>query len=147
MALRKALPALLAASLTAIAIVFASPAESAAQGALYVSPHGVAGAADSTCDSAAYSRIQAAVDAAPAGATVVVCPGSYKEDVIISTPLKLVGQKGAVIHGSGTANGMCDQNGPFGPGSAPCLAGITVKSSFVAIRGLTVTGAVARGSL
>jgi nitrous oxidase accessory protein NosD len=146
-ALSKASLALLAASLTAIAIGFASAAESAAQGALYVSPHGVAGAADTTCDSAAYSRIQAAVDGAPAGATVVVCRGSYKEDVIISVPLKLVGQTGAVIHGSRTANGVCDQNGPFGPGSAPCLAGITVKSSYVAIRGLTVTGAIGEGIL
>jgi hypothetical protein len=42
---------------------------------------------------------------------------------------------------------MCDQNGPFGPGSAPCLAGITVKSSDVTVRGLTVTGAIGEGIL
>lgn len=144
---RKASLALFAACLTAIAVVSASSAESAAPGALYVSPHGVAGAADSSCDSAAYSKIQVAVDAAPAGGTVVVCRGSYKEDVVISTPLKLMGQKGAVIHGSPTANGLCDQNGPFGPGTAPCLAGITVKSSNVAVRGLTVTGAIGEGIL
>jgi hypothetical protein len=116
-------------------------------GALYVSPHGTSGAADGSCDSAAYSKVQAAVDAAPAGSTVVVCRGSYTEDVIISTPLKLVGQKGAVIHGSPTANGMCDQLGATGPGSAPCLAGITVKSDHVAVLGLTVTGAIGEGIL
>jgi nitrous oxidase accessory protein NosD len=141
--------AVLFACLVALAIVSASPAGWArqAQGALYVSPHGITGAAGSSCQSAAYSKVQAAVDAAPAGDTVVVCRGSYKEDVIISTPLKLQGQKGAVIHGSPTANGMCDQNGFGGPGSAPCLAGITVKSSNVAVLGLTVTGAIGEGIL
>jgi nitrous oxidase accessory protein NosD len=82
-----------------------------------------------------------------AGATVVVCGGSYTEDVVVSTPLRLTGRKGAVIHGSATANAVCDQNGPFGPGSAPCLAGITVKSSHVAVLGLTVTGAIGEGIL
>jgi hypothetical protein len=144
---RKASLALFAACLTAIAIVSASSAEPAVQDVLYVSPHGVIGAVDTSCGSAAYSKVQAAVDAATASRTVVVCRGSYKEDVVISAPLKLVGQKGAVIHGSATANALCDQNGPFGPGSAPCLAGITVKSSNVAVRGLTVTGAIGEGIL
>lgn len=138
---------MLAACLTAFGVVSASSAGSAAGGTLYVSPHGLAGAADSNCGSAAYSRIQAAVDVAPTGGTVIVCGGSYKEDVVISTPLKLVGQKGAVIHGAPTANGMCDQNGFAGPGSTPCLAGVTVKSSHVAVRGLTVTGAIGEGIL
>jgi hypothetical protein len=143
----RAFLALLAACLAAGAVASVSTAGPAASGALYVSPHGAAGAADGSCDSAAYSRIQAAVDAAPAGGTVVVCRGSYKEDVIVSAPLRLTGQKGAVVHGSPTANGMCDQNGPFGPGSAPCLAGITVKSDHVAVLGLTVTGAIGEGIL
>ena len=146
--------ALLAAVLTASVVVSASPAGSAArhgrleavQG-LYVSPHGVAGAADRNCASAGYSSVQAAVDAAAAGGTVVVCRGSYTESVVISTPLKLVGQRGAVVHGSRTANGECDELGAGGPVSAPCLAGITVKSDHVAVRGLTVTGAVGEGIL
>jgi parallel beta-helix repeat protein len=143
--LRKAALALLAACLAAFAVVSASPAGSAAQ--LYVSPQGVSGAAGVDCSSAAYSTIQAAVDAAAAGGTVIVCKGSYKEDVVISTPLKLMGQDGAVIHGSPTANAMCDQNGFSGPGHAPCLAGITVKSSHVRVQGLTVTGAIGEGIL
>jgi len=150
MTARKASFAVLTACLATLAVVSVSPAGSAAryaQGSLYVSPHGVTGAADAGCKSAAYSSVQAAVDAAPVGGTVVVCRGTYKEDVIISTPLTLAGQKGAVIHGSPTANGMCDQNGFAGPGSTPCLAGITVKSSHVAVRGLTVTGAIGEGIL
>jgi len=142
---RKASLAVLAACFGAFAVVSASPAGSAAR--TYVSPHGVRGAADVDCGSAAFSTIQAAVDASPAGGSVVVCKGSYEEDVVISAPLKLMGQEGAVIHGSPTANAECDQNGFSGPGSAPCLAGITVKSSHVTVQGLTVTGAIGEGIL
>ena len=115
--------------------------------ALYVSAKGTTGAADRNCHSAGYSTVQAAVDAAPASGTVVVCRGSYTEDVIISNPLKLLGNHEAVIHGSSTANGTCDQLGPNGPGTAPCLAAITIKSSHVAVEGLTVTGAIGEGIL
>jgi nitrous oxidase accessory protein NosD len=116
-------------------------------GTFYVSPSGKAGAADRNCASAAYLKIQSAVDAASRGATVVLCRGTYTEDVIISTPLALVGRHGAVVHGSATANGNCDQLGPSGPGSAPCLAAITIKSGDVTVEGLTVTGAVGEGIL
>ncbi|HEY2651120.1 MAG TPA: right-handed parallel beta-helix repeat-containing protein [Solirubrobacteraceae bacterium] len=117
------------------------------KGALYVSPTGKSGAADRNCGSAAYSTVQSAVDAASAGSTVIVCRGAYTEDVIISAPLTLAGQHGAVIHGSPTANGNCDQLGPGGPGTAPCLAGITIKSGHVKVQGLTVTGAIGEGIL
>jgi pectin methylesterase-like acyl-CoA thioesterase len=145
-ALRRASLAFLVGCLPAIAVVSVSRAGSAArlglEGRLYVSPHAAAGAVDKGCDSAAHSSIQAAVDDSTSGGTVVVCRGSYPEDVVVSTPLKLVGKRGAVVHATATANGNCDQNGPFGPGSAPCLAGITVKSSNVTVVGLTVTGAI-----
>jgi hypothetical protein len=117
------------------------------KGALYVSPQGTANAADRNCHSAAYSTVQAAVDAAPSGGTVVVCRGTYTEDVIVSNPLKLLGTHRAVIQGSDTANGKCDQLGPNGPGTADCLAGITIKSSDVTVEGLTVTGAIGEGIL
>jgi nitrous oxidase accessory protein NosD len=116
-------------------------------GTLYVSPSGTAGATDRGCPSAGYSTIQAAVDAASGGATVVVCQGTYTEDVIISTRLTLRGRQGAVVQGSATANGNCDQLGPGGPGSAPCLAAITIKTSGVTVQGLTVTGAIGEGIL
>lgn len=89
------------------------------KGALYVSSSGKTGAADRDCKSAAYSTVQSAVSAAPRGGTVVVCRGSYAEDVIVSAPLILTGEHGAVIHGSSTANGMCDQLGPRGPAARP----------------------------
>lgn len=40
------------------------------------------------CPNAAYTSIQAAVTAAPAGSTVLVCEGTYKEHVVIATPAK-----------------------------------------------------------
>jgi parallel beta-helix repeat protein len=116
--------------------------------AVYVSPSGKTGASDKNCSSAAYTSVQSAVDAAAAGGkTVVVCKGTYTEDVIISSPLTLSGQHGAVIHGSSTANGNCEQLGPSGLGSAPCLAAITIKSSRVTVEGLKVTGATGEGIL
>jgi len=115
--------------------------------ALYVSPQGSSGAADRNCRSAAYTSVQAAVDAAPVGGRVVVCRGTYTEDVVVAKPLVLLGTHGAVIHGAPTTVQLCDQLGPNGPGTAPCLAGITIKSSHVAVEGLTVTGALGEGIL
>lgn len=117
------------------------------KGALYVSPSGKTGAADRNCKSAAYSTVQSAVVAASSGGTVVVCRGTYTEDVIIGSPLTLAGQHGAVIHGSTTSNGTCPTTGAGGPGTAPCLAAITIKSSNVTVKGLTVTGAQGEGIL
>jgi hypothetical protein len=115
--------------------------------ALYVSPTGASGQADKSCDTAAYSSVQSAVNDAASGATIVVCGGRYSEDVVISTPLKLLGQNGATIQGSKTTTFVCDQLGPKGPGQAPCLAGITIKSSHVTVAGLTVKAAVGEGIL
>lgn len=44
-----------------------------------------------TCKSGSYPAIMEAVDAAPAGSTVMICPGYYSEQVIISKDLTLVG--------------------------------------------------------
>jgi Right handed beta helix region len=115
-------------------------------GVLFVSPAGQIGSADRSCETAAFSSVQSAVNAAPAHGTVVVCAGTYTEDVIVSAPLTLVGEQ-AVINGSQTANGNCDQLGPAGPGSAPCLAGVTIKSSHVTVEGFTVQGAIGEGIL
>jgi hypothetical protein len=114
--------------------------------ALFVAPSGSSGNRGRSCDSATYSTIQSAVDAAAPGATVTVCPGTYTEDVVISQPLKLIG-RGATIQGAPTNTIMCEQLGPSGPGSAPCLAGVTIRSGWVSISGFTVTGAIGEGIL
>jgi len=113
---------------------------------LFVSPTGNSSNDGSSCDNATFSTIQSAVDAANAGDTVIVCAGTYAEDVVVSTPLSLVGED-AVIEGVPTTTQMCDQLGQAGPGSAPCLAGVTIKSSWVSISGFTVQGAIGEGIL
>src|SRR4029077_12937099 len=47
----------------------------------------------STCQSSLihFSTIQAAVNAVPFGSTVLVCPGTYPEQVVIAQPLTLKG--------------------------------------------------------
>lgn len=52
---------------------------------LYVSPTGASGQPDTSCATAAYSSIQAAVSAIGGGHRVFVCPGTYNEQVTIST--------------------------------------------------------------
>ncbi len=114
---------------------------------LFVSPGGTAGSDDTSCDTAAHSTIQSAVNDAPSGGTVIVCPGTYTESVVISQPLTLTGLDGATVQGASTNSTMCDQLGPMGPGSAPCLAGITIKSGWVKVSGFTVTGSIGEGIL
>jgi pectin methylesterase-like acyl-CoA thioesterase len=113
---------------------------------LFVSHTGAAGGTDQSCATAGYSTIQSALDAAAPRSIVVVCQGTYTEDVIVSKAVTMIGQH-AVIQGSPNANGNCDQLGPQGPGSAPCLAGVTIKSSNVTIEGFKVQGAIGEGIL
>jgi parallel beta-helix repeat protein len=92
-------PALAAGLLAAGAATAHAGSESG--GTYYVSPWGQWGASDYSCDSAGYSSINAAVAAAGAGDTVVVCDGIYHEQVVVRKPLDLFGQDGAVIDAAG----------------------------------------------
>ncbi|MEA2196248.1 MAG: hypothetical protein QOJ25_299 [Solirubrobacteraceae bacterium] len=139
--------AALAAVATSMASAHGKGKGNGKKGALYVSPSGKAYASDRNCKSAAFTSVQAAVDASPSGGTVVVCKGTYTEDVVISSPLTLTGQHGAVIHGAATTSKTCQQLGPGGLGSASCLAAITIKSSHVTVQGFKVTGAIGEGIL
>jgi parallel beta-helix repeat protein len=60
------------------------------------------------CSSAGYTTIGAAVAAASPHATIVVCPGSYPEDVVIPTgkPLTLEGVKNPIINAFNLDNGV-----------------------------------------
>ena len=74
---------------------------------------------------AQYESIQRAIDAAPAGATIRIGPGSYREALVISRPVTLIGAPG------GLAN--------VDPGGA--ASAITIRSTHgVRVEGLTVTG-------
>jgi nitrous oxidase accessory protein NosD len=85
------------------------------------------------------STISAAVAAASAGDTILVAPGTYKEDVIITQPIALLGSnRSSIIDASGLANGIF-VNGM----SAPPKIGI----SNVTISGFTVRNANFEGVL
>ena len=81
----------------------AGTAHAAPFGTRYVSPSGHSGAAGTSCSTAAYSDINAAIAAASSGGTVVVCPGTYHTQVVVGKPLNLTGRNGAVIDAAGRA--------------------------------------------
>jgi len=80
------------------------------------------------CGNAQFSTIGAAVAAAHPGDTILVCPGTYSEEVLVNTAVSLVGRD-ATINASGLSNG------------------IVITSSNVAVKGFTVTGALGEGIL
>jgi hypothetical protein len=98
----------------------------------------------STCQSSLvhFSTIQSAVNAAPAGSVIQVCPGAYPEQVVISEPLTLIG----VTDGTGNAavitvpGGGLVQNATSsieGPVAVQLLVTNTVE---VTVQNLTIDG-------
>lgn len=88
MLLRRSLAA--AGVLATVALVAASGGvASATVTTLYVS--GAPVGSGTSCASPGYNTIQAAVDAAPAGAKVKVCAGTYAEQVVVSRSVSIVG--------------------------------------------------------
>src|SRR5271157_1579762 len=81
-----------AAALLLSTTLLAVPGAAAAGTTAYVSASGSSGGADTSCSTAAYNTINDAVSAASAGEIVVVCAGTYKEDVAVSKSLTLLGQ-------------------------------------------------------
>jgi hypothetical protein len=123
-----------AASLLALGAA-AGAAQASASNTSYVSPRATSNGADISCGTASYSDINAAVAAAGPGGTVVVCPGTYYEQVVVTKPLNLVGR-----HATINAHGQPPLSvaGMTLPGSD----GIAVlQTSHVNISGFTVTGA------
>ncbi len=91
------------------------------------------------------SSIQAAVDAASPGDTVVVPPGRYHETVTIGkSGITIRGNHGTVIDAAGFAVGIRATPGPGGPGCpASTLTDITVDD--VRIENARFTGVLVRG--
>jgi parallel beta-helix repeat protein len=118
-----------------------SAASAAVLPTLYASPSATPGAAGTSCATANFSTISAAVASAASGDTVVACPGTYAEDVVITIPLTLVGQS-AIINATGLPGA------PTGAvlGQAP-YNGITIESSNVTVEGFKVIGAEGEGIL
>ncbi len=97
------------AVLACVAAVLAAAAAAAPSantaGTLFVSTHGSSGATGKNCLTASFTKIADAVAAVPSGGTVVVCPGTYAEDVIVGKPLTLSGQN-ARVDATGLENGI-----------------------------------------
>jgi copper-binding protein NosD len=111
---------------------------------LFVSKHAHRGAADRSCRSAGHKTISGALKAAPPWSTVVVCPGSYHEQVVISKPVSLRG-KHAVINQKGvTPSYVADVPGI---GKLPIFAGVVIVSSHVSLHGFVVKNALGEGVL
>jgi parallel beta-helix repeat protein len=116
--------------------VAATPALAASSSAVYVSPTGSSTGADTSCQTARYSHINAAIAAVSSGGKVVVCPGTYKTQAVVTKPLTLVGAPGAEINAKGQP--------PLKIGSTklPGSIGIGVLGTRdVQVRGFFVTGA------
>ncbi|MFY9865964.1 MAG: right-handed parallel beta-helix repeat-containing protein [Trebonia sp.] len=113
----------------------AGAAQASAGSTVYVSPRAASTGAGTSCWTASYSNINAAVAAVGPGGTVVVCPGTYDEEVVVTKPLNLVGR-----HARIDAKGQPPLKvaGMTLPGSD----GIAVlQTSNVSVSGFTVTGA------
>lgn len=78
-----------------------------------------------------YSKIQAAVTAAKPGGTILVLPGTYKEDVVIGKSLSLIGTdySNTIIDATGLPNGVY-VDGRDNPGlSNVLITGFTIKNA------------------
>jgi Right handed beta helix region len=101
---------------------------------VYVS-HSAKNGADTSCKTAKYRDINTAIAAVSAGGTVIVCAGTYDEQVVITKPLTLIG-RGATISAKG------QKPLKVGPETLPGSVGIGVLGTGgVRVSGFRVTGA------
>jgi nitrous oxidase accessory protein NosD len=108
---------------------------------LYASPSAQPNRSGTSCAKARFVTIGAAVAAARSGGTVVACPGTYSEDVVIQKPLTLIGRSATI-----------DATNLGGPPLGAVLGqmpynGITIEASKVTVKGFTVQGAEGEGIL
>jgi Protein of unknown function (DUF1565) len=113
-------------------------------GAVFVAKHASPSGSGQSCSSAKYSTIKAGLNAAPAWSTVVVCPGSYHEQVVIKKPVSLVGLH-ATIDQQGVTPSLV-VNVPH-VGKLTIFAGVVILSSHASIQGFKVTNALGEGIL
>jgi parallel beta-helix repeat protein len=118
-----------AAALAVPGLAAASAQAGSSNYTVYVSTHGTASGSDASCGAAAYHSIGAAVSAVARGGQVVVCGGTYHEDVAVTKQLSLVGRSDAVIDATSHNNG------------------ILVTAAHVTVSGFRVTSAIGEGIL
>jgi hypothetical protein len=113
-------------------------------GTLFVSPRANGHNSDRSCGSARFRTIQSAVKAAPAGGTVVVCKGTYHEQVVVNKPLSLVGSRATIDETGVTPKFTVTLPGL---GTQTIYAAVIITSSHVNLSWLTITKAVGEGVL
>jgi parallel beta-helix repeat protein len=118
-----------AAAMAAPAMASTSVHAGSSRSVVFVSTHGRAGARDTSCSSARFKSIRAAVSSVARGGRVEVCAGRYHEDVLISKGVSLQGHRGAVINAAHRFNG------------------VLVLASRATVSGLTVMNATGEGIL
>ena len=111
---------------------------------LYVSPQGNPNNKGDSCRSARFRTIQSAVSAAPTRGTVVVCAGTYHEQVVLAKPLSLVGKRATIDETGVTPTFKVTLPGL---GTQTIYAAVVIVSSHVTLRGFTVTNAQGEGVL
>ncbi len=128
--------------LAATFLVVGIPAR--AQGTVVTDDDGRATAADCDAGALAFGSIQAAVDAAASGDSVLICPGTYDEQVVVGT-------SDLTIHGAGAGATVLRptvvaQN-TVRPGTTHPVAPILLVdgASGVRVSGLTIDGSEADG--
>lgn len=82
-------------------ITSTTTAASATTTTVYVNNGRITGTADTSCATAIYSTIQAAIDATSPGGKVHVCSGTYPEQVKIEKSITLIGDPGRGVVGPG----------------------------------------------
>ncbi len=112
---------------------------------LYVSAKAKQWNSDRSCRSAAFKTIQSAVNAAPAGSTVVVCPGTYYEQVVISEPLTLTGKQATIDETGVTPTFQVTLPAPLG--TQTIFAAVVMTSSGIDFTGFKVQHAQGEGIL
>lgn len=108
-------------------------ASTSAMAAIVVDQNAAIGAPSCTGALTQYNTIQSAVSAAPSGATIQVCPGSYAEQVTIAAPLTLKG-----VTGTNTGAAVVVVPGTYTSGQ---LTQIDIRSSGVTLTNIGVDGA------
>jgi hypothetical protein len=128
----------------------------------------VVGPPDGSCPDAFFSRVQSAIDAAVPGTTIVLCRGTYPEQLLVTKRVRLIGLPGArlvppalplrttslrsgrtvtaavILRAPAKIEGLAIDASNHGigtcDGAAPLLAGIYVRGVAATISGTSVTG-------
>jgi hypothetical protein len=114
------------------------------QRVLFVSKSASSSGSGRSCSTARYKTIGSAVKAAAPWSAVVVCPGSYHEQVVVKKPLSLIGLH-ATINQKGVTPAFVVN--PPHVGKLTIFAGVVIVSSHVRVQGFTVTNALGEGIL